>query len=146
MSLPSPSPTPLNTTEFENLRGTLVATYNAQTTAHAAIIVALLVGVAAVLYSVDFRTFFEDYGRWGRSILFYFPLSLLFSGILYIFCKFYFWATMSSVVLQVPISQVQTLLANNASNPGFTKIWAIHTAAATRFETSQWSFLYSIQF
>ena len=129
MSLPI-----LDPIEFETLRSTLVSTYNLQTTAHVGYIIAFAVGIAAVLYQINFNTFSTDYPlKKQRIIFFYAPISALLGGIIYLFSRVIFWAYMSTVVLRVPITQVALSLADHANDPSWTEIWAIQYNCSQAF-------------
>ncbi len=129
MSLPT-----LDPAEFETLRSTLVSTYNSQTTAHVGYIIAFAIGIAAILYQIDFKTFFKDYpSKKQRYPLFYVPLSGLIGGIVFLFYRVIFWAYMSTYVLRVPATQVAALLAAYASDPTVTEIYAIQLSCTQKF-------------
>ena len=115
----------INATDFENLRIALMGNYNSQSTAHVGYIIALAVGVAAVLYQIDFKTFVNDYSRLKRSLFFYLPISALFGSMVYVFFRLLFWAWMSGEVLRVPISEVSKQLSMNANDNTYTAIWGI---------------------
>jgi hypothetical protein len=87
--------------DFNNLITSLMSSYNSQTTAHAGYIIALTVGIAAILYQIKLKDFLKFRLR-QRMFLFYFPLSILIGAIIFVILRIIFWAWMSSEVVTVP--------------------------------------------
>ena len=85
---------------FENLRQTLINTYNSQTTNHVTAVVAITVGIFILISTKDFQKLHKKHRIW-----FLFALSLPFSLIEYFAEKMLFWAWMSSEVLTVTEQQ-----------------------------------------
>lgn len=81
--------------------------YNSQTTAHVGYIIALTVGIAAILYQIKITEFFKR-NVWIR-MAFYVPLSALFGAIVFCILRIIFWAWMSSEVLTVTSDQAQAV-------------------------------------
>lgn len=77
--------------------------YNTQTTAHVGYIIALAVGIAAILYQIKISGFFKN--KLLVRMAFYIPLSALFGANVFCLLRISFWAWMSSAVLSVTSDQ-----------------------------------------
>jgi len=89
--------------------------YNAQTTAHVGYIIALSVGIAAILYQIKIGKFIKN--NFLIRLAFYVPLSALFGAIVFSVLRLLFWAWMSSAVLGVTLDQ---------TSGAVTTIYGIH--------------------
>jgi hypothetical protein len=116
-----------------------MSTYSSQTVAHVGALIALFVGVGALLYQLDFNTFF-GLSRIKRSLFFYFPFSLLLGIIAYVFFRLIFWAWMSSEVLGVSQSMALNLMSQHPNVPSFTMIAAIQQYCISEYtNVPSWS-------
>lgn len=124
----------------------LFNSYNAQTTAHVGYIIGLVVAISAILYQVDFPHFFTKYDKWYNRGILYASLALLTGAIVFVGFRLLFWAPMSDMVLRVPLSDVNLLLAKHAGDPTYTPIWAIQAYCVTNFlsSNSYQSFVYTM--
>ncbi len=91
----------MNQTDFNNLITSLMTNYTSQTTAHAGYLIALAVGIGAIFYQADFKTFFT-YRLRKRGLIFYFPVGILAGTIIYFILRTIFWAWMSSEIVTIP--------------------------------------------
>jgi hypothetical protein len=112
---------PYNITDFQTTTLQLSGSYSSQTVAHAGYVVAIAVAIAAILYQVDFKTFFKDFTFWKRVSFFYIPLNVLIGSVIMVFCRMIYWAWMSSSILVVPYENItNTLFYTNLSyTPSF---------------------------
>lgn len=110
-------------------------TYSAQTTAHVGYVLALAVGIVAIIYQLKHESFFDGH-RLKRWIFYYLPLSLLVASLVYVGFRIIFWAWMSSAVLGV--TQDQAI--------GVTTIAGIQSHLLTSFSENSGltSFFYSL--
>jgi len=91
--------------DFDSLKTALLSYYNSQTTAHAAYIIALAVGLFAVLYQQNFVGFFTKNNWLRRVLILYLPISVILSAIVFFIFRIIFWAWMSSAVLGVTFNE-----------------------------------------
>lgn len=122
----------INATDFENLKLALMNSYSSQTIAHVGYIIGLAVGIAAILYQVDFKNFSKDFVRWKRILFFYIPLGLLSGMMVFMVFREIYWSWMSGEVLRVPYSDISNLLATS-TDPTYTPAFAIQSYCTTHY-------------
>jgi hypothetical protein len=120
------------------MRVALLNTYSAEITAHAGLIVTVVIGLAAIIYQSKIDPTFIIGKDLKNKLVRYFPIAFLLSAIFYFSYRLVFWSSMASCVLNVP---PPTSLSINE-----TEIYWLHTQTASAFSKNDFlpSWFYSI--